>query len=141
MFLLHAIRLYDWYTPGIWRKPLLWSLYLGYASLVLGFCLRALSIWGPVSPFVVLHAFMYGGVGLMTLGHTGRNVFAPPGAMGGIFALLGIGTVLPVLFPMADPAHYTLWILLSPLGILAFSWFSALFIPFLTRPRVDGWPG
>jgi len=101
LFLLHAIRLYDWYTPGIWRKPLLWSLYLGYASLVLDFCLRALSIWGPVSPFVVLHAFMYGGVGLMTLGmmarvtlgHTGRNVFAPPGAMGGIFALLGIGTV------------------------------------------------
>lgn len=150
LFILHAIRLYDWHTPGIWRKPLLWALYLGYASLVLGFGLRALSIWGPVSPFVALHAFVYGGVGLMTLGmmarvtlgHTGRNVFDPPRALGGLFGLLGLGAVLRVLLPIADPANYATWIFLSQLvWILAFIWFSALFVPFLARPRVDGRPG
>lgn len=33
LFILHSIRLYNWYCSGIWRIPLLWSLYLAYAFL------------------------------------------------------------------------------------------------------------
>ena len=41
---IHTLRMWDWYTKGIWKKPLLWSLYLGYAFMVLGFLLKALSV-------------------------------------------------------------------------------------------------
>lgn len=150
LFLLHGLRLFDWHTPGIWRKPLLWSLYLGYASLVAGFGLRALSIWGSVPPSIALHTFLYGGVGLMTLammsrvtlGHTGRNVFKPPRAIGSLFALLALGLILRTILPLLSPGDYLLWIVLSQLAwIAAFAWFCRLFIPFLARPRVDGRPG
>lgn len=150
LFCMHALRLYDWHTRGLWHKPLLWSLYLGYASLVAGFGLRALSIWGGVSPFIALHAFAYGGIGMMTLGmmsrvalgHTGRNVFAPPAAIGTVFALLALGTIFRVILPLLEPAHYLWWIGLSQLAwIGAFAWFAFLYLPMLSSPRVDGRPG
>lgn len=150
LFVLHAIRLYDWHTPGIWHKPLLWSLYLGYSALTAGFALRALSIWGGVSPFIALHAFVYGGIGMMTigmmsrvaLGHTGRNVFAPPAALSGIFSALAIGALLRVVLPLLEPDYYLWWIGLSQLAwMTAFASFAFLYIPILIQPRVDGRPG
>ena len=150
LFLLHAIRLYDWHTPGIWRKPLLWSLYLGYGSLVAGFGLRALSIWAGISPLVALHAFAYAGIGMMTLGmmsrvtlgHTGRNVFDPPAPAGKLFALLAIGALCRVVMPLLEPELYRWWIGLSQAAwIAAFAGFAFLYIPMLVSPRVDGRPG
>ncbi|MDH5515664.1 MAG: NnrS family protein, partial [Gammaproteobacteria bacterium] len=38
---LHALRLAGWHTAGIWQKPLLWVLYLGYLWLVIAFALKA----------------------------------------------------------------------------------------------------
>ncbi len=150
LLLMHGLRLIDWHTPGIWRKPLLWSLYLGYASLVLGFGLRVLSIWGDLSPFLALHAFAYGGIGLMTLGmmsrvalgHTGRNVFQPPPAVGLFLAILVLGVCFRVLVPLVLPEQYRIWIGASQaLWIAAFGYFAAVYLPMLIRPRVDGRPG
>jgi uncharacterized protein involved in response to NO len=147
---LHLVRLRDWYTPGIWKAPLLWSLYLGYGFLVLGFVLKAQSVWLGSSPTLSLHAFTYGGIGLVTLGmmsrvalgHTGRNVFDPPKVLGPMFMLLVLGTVIRVIAPLLDVAHYTLWIGISQaLWILGFGWFSAVYLPILARPRIDGRPG
>ena len=150
LFCLHALRLYDWHTPGIWRRPLLWSLYLGYGLLVAGFALRTLSVWGGVSPLIALHAFAYGGIGMITLGmmsrvalgHTGRDVFAPPTSLGPIFALLAAGALCRVLLPLLDMSHYLWWIALSQLAWMgAFAGFSLIYIPMLSLPRVDGRPG
>ncbi|RMG35200.1 MAG: NnrS family protein [Gammaproteobacteria bacterium] len=150
LFLMHALRLVDWHTPGIWRKPLLWSLYLGYASLTLGFALRILSVWGDLSPFLALHAFAYGGIGMMTLGmmsrvslgHTGRNVFQPPRIINLFLLLLALGTVTRVLAPLIDMTHYTLWIGVSQvLWMAAFGLFAWVYVPMLIRPRIDGRPG
>lgn len=150
LFAVHAWRLRDWHTPGIWKKPLLWSLYLAYAFLVLGFLFKAFAVWFGISPFLALHAFAYGGLGMMTvgmmsrvaLGHTGRNVFDPPRVLVPVFALVFLGALLRVVFPVFDGAHYTLWIAASQvLWILGFGLFSAVYIPILVRPRVDGRPG
>lgn len=150
LFVLHAWRLFDWHTPGIWKKPLLWSLYLAYAFLSLGFLLKALSVWQGLSPFLALHAFAVGGIGLMTigmmsrvaLGHTGRNVFEPPRVLAPVFSLIVVAALVRVVLPLLDVAHYTLWIATSQiLWILGFSVFSAAYIPQLIRPRVDGRPG
>lgn len=148
--MLHALRLHDWYSPAIWRKPLLWVLHLGYGFLVLGFALKALSGIGLVAPSLALHAFTYGGLGVISLGmmarvslgHTGRNVFAPPPVLHLVFATLALGAMVRVIGPWLLPAHYPLWIGLSQLAwIVAFAWFLVIYLPMLAGPRVDGKPG
>ncbi len=150
LVVLHGWRLLHWHTPGIWRKPLLWSLYLGYAWLVIGFLLKAASVWLGLSPNLALHAFAVGGVGLTTLGmmsrvalgHTGRNVFEPPALLGWLFALLLVAAVVRVLLPIVDQPRYAWWIGGSQLlWILAFAGFSFHYLPVLIKPRVDGRPG
>lgn len=150
LFIVHGIRLAGWYTAGILQRPLLWVLYLAYAVIVAGFALKAAVAFAAVAPSLALHAFTYGGIGLftlgmmtrVTLGHTGRNVLDPPPAAAWIFAVLLAGTALRVLFPLADPQHYTLWIGLSQLlWVVAFGAFLFIHLPMLVRPRIDGQPG
>ena len=150
LLVIHGLRLGDWYTAGIWRKPLLWSLYLGYAFVLLGFALKAIAPWQPLAGMLALHAFAYGAVGLVTLGmmarvalgHTGRNVFRPPAALGPLFGLVFVGALVRVLPPLAWPVHYPVWIGLSQVfWVIAFAGFVWLYLPVCWRPRIDGRPG
>jgi uncharacterized protein involved in response to NO len=147
LFLLHSLRLFDWHTKGIWRSPMVWILYLAYAFLVLGFALKAISVITSVSPFLSLHAFMVGGVGVLTmgmmsrvsLGHSGRNVLEPPAALPIAFGVLIASAVVRVIFPVIIPSEYLLWVALSQVGwILSFGMFLILFFPILRLPRIDG---
>lgn len=147
--LLHAARLDGWYTHGIWRKPLLWVLYLGYGWIIAGFALKAAVALG-VSPYLSLHAFAYGGIGMITLGmmsrvslgHTGRNVAEPPRLLAWIFAAQLTGTMTRVILPLIDATHYTAWIVLSQaLWLIAFGLLLVYFLPVWMQPRVDGQPG
>ncbi len=146
-FVFQAIRLRDWHVPGIWRKPLLWSLYLAFVWIALGFALKALAPLVALNPFLATHAMAYGGVGLITLGmmcrvslgHTGRNVFAPPATVTWMLALLVAGTVARVILPMLMPAEHFLWIGLSQaIWIAAFALFLWTYAAMLVKPRVDG---
>jgi uncharacterized protein involved in response to NO len=150
LMLLHAVRLAGWHTAGIWKKPLLWVLYLGYAWLIIAFALKAAAGFLGISPLLSLHAFAYGCIGMIslgmmsrvTLGHTGRSVVDAPPALFRIFAALFAGSVLRVFFPLFYPAHHSLWIGLSQaLWVAAFVMFLYVFLPMLARPRVDGQPG
>jgi uncharacterized protein involved in response to NO len=150
LFVLHAVRLAGWYAAGIMQRPLLWVLYLAYAVIVAGFALKAAVVFADIPPSLALHVFTYGGIGLFTLGmmarvalgHTGRNILAPPPALSWIFGGLLAGTGLRVLLPLADPQHYTLWIGLSQLLWLAvFGAFLVIYLPMLLQPRIDGQPG
>ncbi|MFQ5659894.1 MAG: NnrS family protein [Gammaproteobacteria bacterium] len=147
LFILHGLRMAGWYTAGIWNKPLLWVLYLAYGSLVAGFALKFAAVVFTVSPFLSIHAFGYGGVGLVTIGmmcriawgHTGRNVSDPPRFLSWIFMPLLLGTLVRVVLPLFDLHHYLLWIGISQtLWILAFCLFLFLYTPVLTGPRIDG---
>jgi uncharacterized protein involved in response to NO len=147
LLVLNAIRLAGWYTRGIWKKPLLWVLYAGYGWLIAGFALKAAVVFIGIPPFLPLHAFAYGGIGMITLGmmarvtlgHTGRNVFEPPPVLFWMFALLLCGAVIRVVLPLADPVRYPAWIGLSQgFWIIAFSLFLGVFLPMLMRPRPDG---
>jgi uncharacterized protein involved in response to NO len=147
LFILHGIRLAGWHTPGIWYKPLLWVLFIGYGSIIIGFALKAAVYILGISPYLALHAFAVGGVGMITLGmmarvtlgHTGRDVFEPPPLVSWIFATFFGGTVFRVLAPLLDPGHYVLWIGISQVfWIAAFSLFIIVFLPMLVQPRVDG---
>ncbi|MEZ5537757.1 MAG: NnrS family protein [Thiolinea sp.] len=147
LFVLHAFRLFGWHHSSLWQHPLLWSLYLAYAWITLGFLLKFLVVAINFNPWAAVHAFAYGGIGLITagmmarvaLGHTGRNVFAPPASLGIIFGLLTVGAVLRVLMVWLMPDYYQIWILAAQIiWIVAFAIMFAVYAPMLIKARVDG---
>ena len=147
---LHVIRMAGWYTGQIWSKPLLWVLYIAYGSLVAGFAFKAAEYWFDLSPNISVHAFAYGGIGVMTLGmmsrvifgHTGRNVFEPPRILIWCFALLVCGALFRVVFPLISMNYYIYWIGISQLlWIAAFIIFLVVYAPMLWSTRIDGRDG
>lgn len=144
---LYGIRLYDWYTPLIWKAPLLWSLHIAYGLIVLGFIFKAAALIVGISSLPAVHAFAYGGIGLSTismmarvsLGHTGRSIHNPPKHLPLCFVSLIAGTLIRTLFPLFLPTHYILWILSSQLlWVAAFIVFFIIYIPIWLSLRVDG---
>jgi len=150
LVVVHVIRLAGWHTRQLWSKPLLWVLFLAYASMITGFALKAAQCCFEVSPLLAVHAFAYGGIGVVTLGmmsrviigHTGRNVFEPPPVLFLCFGLLVLGAVVRVLLPLISMDLYVYWIGISQLlWIAAFAIFLVVFTPMLLAPRVDGRDG
>jgi len=145
----HGIRLFGWYRKAVWTVPLLWALHLGYAWLVAGFLLQALSAAGLVNPMLTIHAFTTGGIGTITLGmmarvslgHTGRTLHVGT-AMTRAFILVSLAGLARVLLPIIGPDYTRVWIVLA--GIFwsgAFAIFVMLYARILIQPRVDGRPG
>jgi uncharacterized protein involved in response to NO len=146
LFIVYSIRLAGWYTPGIWNKPLLWSLHFSMLFVNLGFLLFVLSAYFGVSKFIAIHALAYGGIGIITLsmmarvilGHTGRDINLPPVTVKYIFIVIIIGSIIRVFFPLFFPEQYLIWIICSQvLWIVAFIIFSLTYTPMLLKPRVD----
>ena len=144
--LIYSIRLYGWYSNRIWKKPMLWVLFVAYAWIVTGFGLKFLSLYFNIPELPSLHSFTYGGIGIMTvgfmsrviLGHTGRNVFAPPKIVFWIFTVLLAGAIVRVFFPLIDSGSYMLWIAISQiLWILSFLIFAIVFLPMLWKPSIE----
>jgi len=150
LLVLHVVRLVGWHTPGIWKKPLLWVLYIAYMWIIFGFALKFALLFTDIPPSLAIHAFTVGGIGMMTvgmmarvsLGHTGRNVFEPPKILGGLFAMLLVASVVRVIIPLLTTQHYLLWIGISQfLWIAVFCLFFYIYFPVLLRQRVDGRDG
>ena len=142
LFLANAIRLVNWHTPGLWKKPLLWSLYLALWFICVGFLLFGLSYFLGISKYLAIHALSYAGIGAITLGmmsrvslgHSGRAVTHPPKAVGVALAILIVGAIVRVFLPLIDSSHYLLWIQLSQvLWIIAFLIFSWVYVPLLSK--------
>jgi uncharacterized protein involved in response to NO len=147
---IHSIRLWGWHTRGIWKTPLLWVLFLGYSFFALGFALKAINYFSLFSNTLPLHAFTYGGIGMVTmgmvsrvsLGHTGRNIMQPPKVVSWVFASLFLGAMTRVLAPIIMPSFYMQWITVSQiLWIVAFSLFLFSYSHIFIQARVDGKPG
>lgn len=146
---INCLRVRNWYTFKIWFVPLLWVLYIGYAWIILGFVLTALSAFKVVSPNLALHAFTMGGIGVITLGmmarvslgHTGR-VLKASRAMAIAFALINLGALVRVFMPMLMPQWYGDLIYASTLlWLAAFSLFAYVYAPILSTARADGKAG
>jgi len=145
----HGIRLSGWYRKPVWTVPLLWVLHLGYAWLVVGFALQALSAADLVNPMLAIHAFTAGAIGTLTLGmmarvalgHTGRTLQVGP-AMTWAFVLITLAGIARVFLPVIEPALTRTWVVLAGLfWSLAFALFVISYARILIRPRVDGQPG
>ncbi len=147
---LYALRLWGWYHKGIWTKPLLWVLYLAYVWIIIGFGLKSVAVITGIDPFLALHAFAVGGMGMMTLGmmsrislgHTGRNIMQPPSGLALMFLVLLICACVRVIFPLLFTGFELLWVGLSQgLWISAFLLFLYHYAAILKNPRMDGKPG
>ena len=150
LFLVTGIQLVYWHKPGIWKKPLLWSLYVAFASISLAFLLQGLVIYTDISANLPLHTFTIGGIGLITLsmmarvslGHTGRIIHESPFVITLAIILLIAATITRVILPLVQPSLYVTWVTIA--GVcwsLAFACFAVYFLPRLIAARVDGKPG
>jgi len=146
IFLITTARIIGWYTPGAWKNPLLWCFYIALFFIDLGFLLFALSEPLQLSPYIHLHAFAVGTIGVITMGmmarvstgHTGRSLKAIPKSVFFSLYSLSIAAVIRVLLPVLFPSLHTLWIGLSGLlWLIAFTLFFSTFLPYWTKPRVD----
>ena len=106
---LHLLRLWRWHDRGIWRVPLLWSLYLSYVWLVVAVFAMALWHAGLMSQqSLATHALAVGGIGglilamiaRVSLGHTGRPLLPSKAIVVGfaLVLLAGLSRVLLVPF-------------------------------------------
>lgn len=147
LFFITTIRLFGWHTPGIWKKPLLWSLYISFIFIDIGFLLFAVSDLLNQPIMLAFHAFSYGGIGIVTLammsrvslGHTGRDIHSPPAVLTLSFVLLVLGGLCRVLLPIIDMNHYVTWILLSQIfWSVAYLIFVIAYARILIKPRIDG---
>ena len=150
LFLVNAIRLVGWHTQGIWKRSLLWSLYLSFWFICIGFLLFACVYFLGISKFIALHAFAVGGIGVITMammsrvsiGHSGRDVHNPPKVISIAFVTLLAGAMFRVIIPLFNLQNYAIWIGVSQLlWIVSFVMFMLVFFPILTKPRIDGRPG
>jgi uncharacterized protein involved in response to NO len=143
----HLLRLLRWFDSGLLRVPLLWSLHLAYAWLVLACMGMALWHFGWLSNVsLALHALTVGAMaGLIlamlarvSLGHTGRPLELPRG-FALAFVLLNLGGLIRV---FATPFWYreALW-LAGLCWSLAFAQYLWCYAPMLLRTRADGHPG
>ncbi len=145
LVVIHGIRLLAWHHRALWSRPMVWVLYLGYTWIVAAFALKAAGWWWPQADALALHAFAYGGIGLLTmgmmvrvtLGHTGRNPNAPPRGVSWIFLPLALGALVRVALPLLAPDRYPLWVLASAglwlSGLLAL---ATICLPMWIRPSV-----
>lgn len=141
----NGVRCWRWSGWLTAREPLLWILHLGYAWIVVALLLKALTPWLGWPPTVWLHAMGAGAagtliIGVMTrvsLGHTGRPLQLPRGAVSMYWAIVLAGvTRILVATPLLD---YRLGLSVSGvLWSLAFALFVVFYWTILTRPRVDG---
>jgi len=146
LFLSNSVRVNGWHTLGVWQKPLLWGLFASFMMINLGFLLRAMMAVTTIPEYLPIHAFAVGGIGIITmsmmarvtLGHTGRSVHQAPPIMAFLLGAMVLTATIRILFPLMDPGHYQLWITVSGfMWIISFSLFSIIFIPMLSRQRVD----
>lgn len=147
---LHGWRLYGWYHPDVWKKPMVWVLVMAYLWIITGFFLKALAGVTQVSQSIAIHAFAVGGFGLVTLGmmarvslgHTGRDVNSPPAPVRFVFGLVALAAMVRVFGVWWLPGGYQgLIVLAQGLWMAGFGLFAWIYLPMWIKARIDGGRG
>ncbi|MCK5894240.1 MAG: NnrS family protein [Endozoicomonadaceae bacterium] len=140
-------RLLRWKPWLTLSEPLLWSLHLSYAFIILGVLCFALT---PIAEWIyvmALHILAIGGMGglilamicRVTLGHTGRPMQLPSRIVGFALALPAFSallrSVLPELVPDLRSSFYVISILL---WVVAYGTFLVFYSGMLWQKRADG---
>jgi uncharacterized protein involved in response to NO len=140
--LLHCIRLARWAGDRTVRDGLVVILHIGYAFVPIGFLLEGAAAADVIDPSAGLHAWMAGGVGVMTLavmsratlGHTGQALRASKATLI-VYAMIvaaALARVGAVLLP-----QYTAQLLHAAAfaWVAAFAGFATVYAPLLLGHR------
>jgi uncharacterized protein involved in response to NO len=138
---LHLLRLWRWHDRGMWRVPLLWSLYLSYGWLSVA--VVAMALWhAGLMPqqSLATHALAVGAIGglilamiaRVSLGHTGRSLLPSKAIVAGFFLMLLAGLSRVLLVPFSGLGLG----LAALLWCLAFGLFLLRYTGVLLKPRV-----
>lgn len=142
-------RMWGWWSPGVWSRPLLWVLHLGHASVGVGLSMSALVAIGVPVGSSALHLITVGGIGLLTigmmarvsLGHTGRPIFVGT-RVAVAFSAVALAAVVRALGPLLEPSRTsTWWWGAAALWAFGFALFVWMYARILITPRADGRPG
>jgi len=147
---LQAGRLWMWDPWCTRHRPILWILHLSYAWVPAGLLLMGLAVLTEAVPAMLAdHALSVGAVGGMIIGmitrtargHTARPLQASRPEVAA-YALVHLAAGMRVLVPLAWPAGYG-WAIAasSALWSAAFVLYLLVYVPILSRPRLDGKPG
>ncbi len=146
---VHFIRLCGWRSHLTLMTPLLWVLHVGYAWLVIGFVLFALSEYLSLTRSVAIHAFAVGTVGnfvigmmsRVALGHTGRPLQATI-AMAIAYGFVNLAVLFRVIAPFFfESSWLSLMVAAGLTWALSFLIFLFIYIPILSLARIDGKEG
>jgi uncharacterized protein involved in response to NO len=146
---LHGARLALWAPLATRGRPILWILHLSYAWVVAHLVLRGLAGLDMIAAGLATHALTVGVIGGLTLGmmtRTARGHTARPLHVGfwevAAYVLVHAAALARVVLPLVVPGWYVAAIVLSALlWSAAFALFTVVYVPILTRPRLDGQPG
>lgn len=146
---LHAARLALWSPWATRARPILWILHVSYAWIVVHLALRGLAAFDLVPGGLATHALTVGAIGGLTLGmmtRTSRGHTARPLQVGSLelaaYVLVHAAAFVRVLVPLVLPGAYVALIVASAaLWLAAFGLFTGVYVPILTRPRLDGKEG
>lgn len=147
--LMHFVRAWRWRIWVTLETPLVWSLHLGYWCIPVGLLLLGLSeLFDVITHSQALHTLTVGAIAVMilamisrvSLGHTGRNI-----EVGKLMAFAFLAIFLAFIIRVfgvywLENYHYVI-VTSALLWGFGYGCFVALFIPILTRPRIDGKPG
>ncbi|NUU36458.1 NnrS family protein [Pseudomonas sp. C2B4] len=137
---LHLLRLWRWHDRGMWRVPLLWSLYLSYCWLAIA--VLAMALWhAGLMPqqSLATHSLAVGGVGglilamiaRVSLGHTGRPLQPSKAIVVGFALVLVAGLARVLLVPFSGLGLG----LSAVLWCMAFGLFLLRYTDILLKPR------
>ncbi len=131
-------RLFAWYDRGLWQEPMLWSIYLAYAFLPLGFLGFAfIGLNGDATYHSSsVHALTVGGMGVMilsmvcrvSLGHSGRVIAADPLIVVSFTSIIAAALAriflphVPMLGHYAYTVAGTLWVIAFGLLFIRLAW-------------------
>ncbi len=140
-----ALRQLRWQPLKSLDQPILWVLHVGHAWLAVGFACTGLAALAPGFPAsTALHALSAGAIGTsivgvmsrVALGHTGRELRAPP-AVVLAYGLVVAGGLLRVFGPLAAPEAYRATVLgAGSLWAAGYLLFAVRIGGILTRPRL-----
>ncbi|WP_433765746.1 NnrS family protein [Pseudomonas putida] len=137
---LHLLRLWRWHDRGMWRVPLLWSLYLSYTWLLVAAVGMALWHAGLLpQQSLATHSLAVGGVGglvlamiaRVSLGHTGRPLLPSKAIVTGFALVLVAGLSRVLLVPFSGLGLG----LSAVLWCAAFGLFLLRYTDILLKPR------
>ncbi|MEC6823646.1 NnrS family protein [Photobacterium piscicola] len=146
----NLVRMCRWRSYKTITVPLLWSLHGAYLSMIIGLAwLGGSYINHNMNPTIGIHIIAIGGIGAMilammarvSLGHTGRKLQVGRWMVIAFMSLFGsllARTLLVVIMPIATMDAY---VISAVLWVMAFTIFTIVYYPVLTKTRVDGHPG